>query len=444
VSEAHHPSARRLTPRRLSRGIGHIFASKPLPEGIDIEPPPPADVLEMLRRLGSAMVDGGDAVSYIAEHLDRIADAYGVTHVSFFVLPTGVFVRVDQGAQALADFAPARGEGLRLDQIGALYDVVREAEQHALEPADVIVRLDDVLQLKPRFGPFVQLFGFIVLTLGLGLLLNPTLQAMPAYVVLALVVALVQLLARRVPTLDIILPVATAFVVTYASYKLAGPVFHTQPDTLLIPPLVTFLPGAALTMGTVELATGSMISGASRLMYGLTRLLLLAAGIAIGTAAVGHYTLSQSDTFRLGSWAGWIGVAVFGVGHFIFGPAPRRSLLWLWLTLYVAYAAQVLGGNLWGASVSGFAGAILLPPLAHWIERRRTGPPTMVSFLPAFWMLVPGALGLQGVTEIFTSDGTAGISDFTNTIISVLAIALGVLVGSSLRGRQPTSGSRAA
>ena len=52
-------------------------------------------------------------------------------------------------------------------------------------------------------------------------------------------------------------------------------------------PLVTLLPGAALTMATVELSAGSMISGSSRLVFGLQRLLLLTFGIAMGVELAG-------------------------------------------------------------------------------------------------------------------------------------------------------------
>ena len=46
---------------------------------------------------------------------------------------------------------------------------------------------------------------------------------------------------------------------------------------------MTLLPGAALTLATIELATGSMISGSARLVYGLERLLLLTFGIRSGS-----------------------------------------------------------------------------------------------------------------------------------------------------------------
>ncbi len=48
--------------------------------------------------------------------------------------------------------------------------------------------------------------------------------------------------------------------------------------------------------------------------------------------------------------------------------------------------------------------------------------------MPAFWLLVPGALGLVGVTTILDGD-TYGLRTLTTTTTTMVAIALGVLVG---------------
>ena len=58
-----------------------------------------------------------------------------------------------------------------------------------------------------------------------------------------------------------------------------------------------------------------------------------------------------------------------------------------------------------------------------------------VTFLPAFWLLVPGALGLQGVTQIFGADAASGLGDFLNALLTIVAIAVGVLVGAGLSER---------
>jgi hypothetical protein len=48
--------------------------------------------------------------------------------------------------------------------------------------------------------------------------------------------------------------------------------------------LATFLPGAALTIASVELAAGQMVSGASRLINGLVELALRCFGIPAASA----------------------------------------------------------------------------------------------------------------------------------------------------------------
>lgn len=72
-----------------------------------------------------------------------------------------------------------------------------------------------------------------------------------------------------------------------------------------------------------------------------------------------------------------------------------------------------------------------MTPVVLSVERLPSGPPKLVTFLPAFWLLVPGAAGLIGVTQIVGAglDVTArGLSDLLITIIS---ISLGVLIGAA-------------
>jgi uncharacterized membrane protein YjjB (DUF3815 family) len=65
------------------------------------------------------------------------------------------------------------------------------------------------------------------------------------------------------------------------------------------------------------------------------------------------------------------------------------------------------------------------------VQTVRGAPPAVVCFLPAFWLLVPGATGLIGLTQ--TASGDAVSSTSLPTVAgSIVAIALGVLVGTAL------------
>ena len=210
----------------------------------------------------------------------------------------------------------------------------------------------------------------------------------------------------------------------------------------LLAPLVTLLPGAALTTGAIELATGQMISGAGRIAAGGMQLVLLALGIT-GAAALAGVPAIDLDTaaLPLGPLAPWIAVAVFGVGILVNRCARPRSAGWVLLVLYIAYGAQVLGDALLGSVLSAFVGAVVMTPVAVLISHAPGGPPPMVSFLPAYWLLVPGALGLEGVTSLLHGDVT-GFATLTTTLTTMVAVSLGVLVGFGIASISPTAMAR--
>ncbi len=411
------------------------WLAPPAPERPQVPEQPPAAVLDLLRHLGVAMVRAGDPVDRVTAILADVATAYAARGVSFFVLPTGVFVRIQAGEELTQiDFAPAPSGQLRLDQVDALYRLVDDIRHARLGVGEASIRLDRLLSARPRFPAWVRVVGSALLTLGLGLMLNPAAEAVPAYLVLGAGVGALGVWAERAAGVAVILPVVASFAVTWLAFELARPTLDVWPLDIVIPPLVTLLPGATLTMATIELSAGSMLSGSARLVSGLQRLLLLAFGITLGIEVAGLPGHGVGGD-ALGAWAAWVGVLIFGVGHYLHSSVRGRSVPWLMLVLYAAYGVQVAAGFLVGSLGASFvAGAIVLP-LAYAIQERPSGPPVPVTFLPTFWMLVPGALGLEGVTELVGADSAAGLGDFLNALLVIVAIAAGVLVGAGLSER---------
>jgi uncharacterized membrane protein YjjB (DUF3815 family) len=174
-----------------------------------------------------------------------------------------------------------------------------------------------------------------------------------------------------------------------------------------------------------------MISGAGRLAAGAMQMVLLALGIVAGAQLVGvpATSVDRVASQPLGALAPWIGVAVFGVGVLLHHCARPASLGWIVLVLYVAYSGQVVGGLFFGGVLSAFFGALLMTPVAMFAAAQKSGPPTLVSFLPAFWLLVPGALGLVGVTNFLVDDRVDGTASLVGAGATMIGIAFGVLLG---------------
>ena len=97
---------RRRALTRLDRVAAKALGEPP-PEHETFADQAPEDVLELLRRLGAAMSQAQDNSERITRILDDVAKAYGAIGVSFFVLPTGLFVRINTGSSSHVDFAPS-------------------------------------------------------------------------------------------------------------------------------------------------------------------------------------------------------------------------------------------------------------------------------------------------------------------------------------------------
>ncbi|MEV0760030.1 threonine/serine exporter family protein [Nocardia sp. NPDC050435] len=401
------------------------------------EPPVSADLLDLLRWLGVALIGAGETTNRVQTMLDELAHSYGAEGVHFFVLPTGVFVRIQDAKGASVDIMSASVDTLRLDQIAALYRLLDRVKRELPPPVEVTKALQRIFESEPRNPVLLIMLGQVVLTLGLGLMLNPVKHALVGYCVLGVLVGVLVWLAQKIPLLSLALPVTAATLVSWVAFRFPDELSGGHPSQLLIPAIATMLPGAMLTNGTIELATGSMVAGASRLIYGMNVLLLLSFGLLIGLQGLGKHPVPESSGVdRLGWWAPFLGVLLIGIGHSWRASAPRKSLGWLLIVLYVTYATQALGNHFSGQVLGAFLGGLIAVPAAYLVQRRRNAPPSQVAFLPAFWMLVPGGIGLTGVSDLIAQSNPNGLHVIVSALLTVLSIALGVLVGSGLVGEQ--------
>ena len=410
--------------------------SRASPATAPVEPSSDAEVYAFLLELGRLLLVTGDAVSDIEVRLVEAARAYGWTGVRVIVLPTAVMIA--HGPHEPSRFATVDTEGslgsmglqLRLDQVTEVLAVAREAAAGELSAKRGLETLQGVRDIPQRYNRLVTILAYVVVTVGIGLVIEPDARLLPAYAGLGLLVALMRDIAARVPGLPTILPVVAATTVSSIVFAVSGR-YEAAPVEELIPPLVLFLPGALLTMATVDLASEEVVTGASRFSAGMLQLALLALGIVAGATLVGVVTQGAEPTSSelLGPWARALGVLLFALGTSLMHSMAPRSLPWLLLVLYAAWGGQLLGEVLLGARLSGFVGGLVVAPLAMMIERFPSAPPALVSFLPAFWLLVPGALGLIGFTQIAGSEPVTGASSFVDALISIVAIALGILIG---------------
>jgi uncharacterized membrane protein YjjP (DUF1212 family) len=407
---------------------------------------PPGDrvdttMLDLLVEVGEALVDAGNAVNHVESTLRNIAKVYDIGDVGVLVLPTALIVSIPGVGNVQTEVSTAGRSTLRLDQVDDIVHLVNAVERGEIGADDGRAALARIRASEPPYEPWLVVSGYALTTIGITLVLRGGWREVVVAAVLGVVVGSFRLSTRRASSSSQpfwpLIAAAGVSTVVFTTARFVDDLIVFPP---LVAPLVTFLPGALLTTAFLELATGQIVAGSARVASGAMQLLLLALGIVAGAQLVGvpGGDIRPAVEGLSAAVLPWIGVAVFGVGVVWFHGARRSTLPWIMVSLYAAFAGQVVGGLFFGSSLSAFFGAAAMTPVALLAARQPTGPTPLVTFLPGFWILVPGALGLEGVIRIVGADGgTAGAAAITTTVISMVGISLGILLGLTLVASDP-------
>jgi uncharacterized membrane protein YjjP (DUF1212 family)/uncharacterized membrane protein YjjB (DUF3815 family) len=397
--------------------------------------PDAAATLAAAESVGGAMIEAGFSVETIQDVVSDIARVNQLPESEVLVFPNALLVSARGNGQHRTGAMSSGGGQLLFSQIDEVQRTVDAARTGLIDPHATIERIARIRDMTPPHGRVVRTVAYAFLSAALAVLLGASWTGVSLAAGLGLVVGAALLVSERLPRrYGALITVAVAFCVAVVIFLLLRAGLGSGILAALIAPLIVLLPGALLTTAALELTTGNMLSGAGRLAAGAMQLVLLGAGIVSAGAVVGVPDFDfQEHPDALGPVAPWIAVAVFGVAICVHRCAPRRSMLWMLLVLYVAYAAQVASDAVIGGVLSAFVGALVVTPVTALVARQPSGPAALVSFTPAFWLLVPGAIGLVGVADVLGGDRAA--ASLLATLSTMVAIALGVLAGSAFSNR---------
>jgi uncharacterized membrane protein YjjP (DUF1212 family) len=397
-------------------------------------PEPAADLGAADRRLlvylGAAMIAGGQPVYEVEDSVLRVAGRLGYPAAQVGATPTGVNLGLAPGEPATFE---AIGGPLRLDQSAEVNAIRLGLVDGGLTRTQALERLAAVRSLPRRYPSWLMQSAWVIIAVAIALILQPGWPNVVAAALGGLVVMALVALTERLPALAVVLPTLAAFAVALGVFAAADAGLLIGPLRTVLPAIAVLLPGGLLVTGMSELAAGAMVAGASRLIFGIVQLLLLTFGV-LAAAQLLHVDHGQLENVRvnsLGWWVAPVGLVLLCVGICLMESVALRLLPWIALMVGLAFAAQSLGQWFIGTVAGGFCGAFVASAGASVVTLIRPELPRLVVFLPSFWLLVPGSLGLMSVTAL----GVAGGHNAQTAVAvgqSVTAIALGLLAGSAV------------
>jgi len=205
--------------------------------------------------------------------------------------------------------------------------------------------------------------------------------------------------------------------------------FHYFPS--LLGGIVWLLPGLSMTMSVVELSHGQVVSGSSRLVNSLFKMMVLALGIALGSQLAGIQIANEERVYE----------------------KPITVMKWYWRLLLaapLASAQAVLLNSTYGqvliqcvSSTSGFGvylflsetltlkseitttlTAFVIATIGN-MYGHATKRPSLIPTLSGILFLVPGGMGVRGA--LVSINGAIGRENGLS--LSVFAVALSIAIG---------------
>lgn len=389
-----------------------------------------AQMLTLVADVGEALNRSSYPVPMTQQVIREICEAYDYD-ISAEVFAT-YLIALDkkQGKVAVAN----TGTMFRFDQIADTESLVDKLRAAALPVTQALTRLRAISVAPPPVNPFVRILGYLLMALGFALCFRMSFSATIAAVVISIPIAAILLWSSIKGTLAALMPVLLTFLSALAITLWAVHGGLDDPVRLAVIPVVTLIPGAALTTALIELTTGDMIAGATRLVSALVVLLSMAFGLALAIDIVGlpSHDLQDLTSTQAPSWVLWIAAPIFAIGNIMYLCTPRR--VWVW-TVVFAFGTFWLNQSLQDKINPAFAGGVALGTalLLAWAvnAHARSKPSVLVMFLPTFWLMVPGSMGFVAVSGAITEDHELGGLG-TNAALSLLSMAICMMIASVL------------
>ena len=388
------------------------------------------DVTEMLLESAAALVSSTYPAPQAEPIMQGLARSYNAD-AEIVMLPTLVL------SETRKNHVPQLRSvttSYRFDQMVKAQSIIAQARQDTSHPHLIAQSLRNITNSPPLFAPWLRVLGYALSAAGYAATFRMDIPALGAAFAIGALIGILVLVLSKFQRVVALIPLIAAFIAGIAVSSLAS--FFDRPDPLrLIAVLVVvLLPGATLTSGILELVTGHMISGASRLAYGAMILATMVFGGALGIALTG---LSQDRLENITitltpQWVGWVGVIVYGVGTFLYFCSPLHMWLPSLMVMLVSFAFSVFLIPFMGVAVSaGLATAIGL--ILSWALNARVGggPGDLALFLPTFWLIVPGTSGFVGIAGAIENNVT--LESFATTAgLTFFAMAIGIMIASAI------------
>lgn len=252
--------------------------------------------------------------------------------------------------------------------------------------------------------------------------------------ILGLIVGVLDKVAKKSHILANLIEFTAALVVSFLARIVSVHLtwFKICFSNVALSSLVQLLPGMALTLGVSDMVAKSHVTGTSCIICGLFSALQLGFGLSIGERLVcwAQERPPMPETCEGSSLSFWWNILWF-LGYTVSSNILLNARLRQWpgmvLSSGVGYVVSELTGQILGSNASSVLAALFVG-ITGTSYSYFTGDLPLVMILSGILLLVPGGLGVQGITAMLQDDVLSGMGFVFKMLVVGLSITIGLLM----------------
>jgi len=394
--------------------------------------PEVALVLELGRTLQECGVSAPtleNALGRLAQHLDLEGAIYAT--------PTGFLaslrkeghhgktylIRVDAGQSSLEKLADAEG----------LVDLVL---QDRLDVATARAHLARLAARPMRFPPWLQVLAYGMASMGMAVIFGGGWREVLLGALIGLLVGAAAQLAGRRAGLARLTPLLGGVISSLGGALLGRFLPSASHPILVLSGIIVLVPGLGLLVSMQELGTGNLVAGTARLAGTFLVFLLLAFGVGLGQHLGGAWLVGVPSTaVPLPFWTVAPALALVALGFLVVFQGRLEDFAWTLGACVLAWGAARLGTEFLGSEAGAGIAALALGAACNQYARR-TRRPGAVLLLPSIMLILPGSVGVRGITMMMHGQTLEGLEAGIHALSVTVALMLGLFLANALVSRR--------
>ncbi|KAI0226458.1 pheromone-regulated protein prm10 [Massospora cicadina] len=326
--------------------------------------------------------------------------------------------------------------GYDMHKLDRAVNIYQRVVKEDLLLADADVELQQVLSTPPLYPPWAELLSYGVGAFGsASMLFGGGIREAGLAGGLGLLVGLLALLARRFASYTNIFELTSAILCAFVATALRDHVCYWP---VVLSATVHLLPGLALTVAVMDLASKNMVSGSVRLFYALLAAFILGFGLSLGNKLwflTVHSSATPLDCGPERAMPFHFRTLMFipaSISFNVYLLAHPRQWPPMMLTAFLAFLSSYFLPQYVSAPDFIPAVSAMVVGIFSNLYARFTATIPLVPLLGSILLLVPGSLSVKLTANMLEPSSLHTESFALTMIVAALAIAIGLFASTMI------------